>query len=131
MFLARSSDYAVRALCYLNNNKGRLVSVKELVKETGVPYPFLRKILQVLGKKKILASHKGKKGGFELSRASGSLFLREIIEIFQGPFKISDCSLGKKACPNMGYCTLKRKMEEVEEQVLKKLDGITLSELCK
>ncbi|MEI7904243.1 MAG: Rrf2 family transcriptional regulator [Candidatus Firestonebacteria bacterium] len=130
MFLARSSDYAVRALCFLSNNKGRTVSAKELVKETGIPYPFLRKLLQVLGKKKILVSRKGLNGGFELNRKASSIYLREIIEIFQGPFKVTECNLGKRVCPNRGYCKLKHKMDEVEEQVLKTLEGISIAGLC-
>ena len=131
MILTKSTDYAVRALCYLSRNSGRLVSVKELHEKLAVPYPFLRKLLQMLNKKKIVNSYKGSGGGFELNKSAGEIFLPELIEIFQGPFKINHCTLKGKNCPNMAYCVLRTRMDEVEAQVYKMMKDISIKELCK
>ena len=93
--LSRNTDYAVRALCYIANEKKRIVSVTELVKALKIPRPFLRKILQTLNREGILESHKGVGGGFKLARRSGSINLVELIEAFQGPFKANECFFKK------------------------------------
>ena len=50
----------------------------------------MRKILQILNKKKMLKSHKGKGGGFELSVNPDKIFLLDLVWIFQGPLKINE-----------------------------------------
>ena len=65
--ITRDTDYAIRAITYMAKHKESRVSVKELVKNLKVPRPFLRKILQVLDKKGLLRSYKGKGGGFLLN----------------------------------------------------------------
>ena len=62
--IARNTDYAIRSLCYIARHSNNIVSVGELVEDLKMPGPFLRKILQKLGKEGILRSCKGKNGGF-------------------------------------------------------------------
>ena len=81
--ITRDTDYAVRALCYMAGTKRQMVSVPDLVKELKVPGPFLRKILQILNKKGVLRSSKGRGGGFMLAGAPKKIFLVDLMEIFQ------------------------------------------------
>ena len=87
--LSRESDYAVRALCLIGK-KNRVVTVSEITDELKIPGPFLRKILQTLGKKGFLESIKGKGGGFRLKRPLVKIALKELIEAFQGPVKFNE-----------------------------------------
>ena len=85
--ITRDTDYAVRAVCFITKQKGKLVSASQLVDELKVPYSFLRKQLQLLNKKGILKSYKGKGGGFQLGVPAGKIYLTDLIKVFQGRFK--------------------------------------------
>ncbi len=129
--ITRDTDYAIRALNYIVCNEGRTVSITEMVRELKMPKPFLRKILQLLGINGILKSYKGKNGGFMLTREPDKIFLLDLMKIFQGQFKISECIFKKDTCPNQQYCLLRTELESIEKMVLEKISAITLKSLKK
>ncbi len=129
--ITRDTDYAIRALNYIVCNEGRTISITEMVRELETPKPFLRKILQQLGINGILKSYKGKNGGFVLAREPDKIFLLDLMKIFQGQFKISECKFKKDTCPNLQYCLLRTELESIEKMVLKKISVITLKSLKK
>lgn len=129
--LARNTDYAVRAICYMARKKDKVVSVVELVKALKIPRPFLRKILQFLNKKGLLESHKGYCGGFRLMRSPNKIYLTELMEVFQGPFKLNKCFFKKEICPNRKSCWLKKKIDSIEEHVRSELKSITINSMLK
>ena len=116
--ITRDTDYAIRALNYIVCNEGRIISITELVRELDMPKPFLRKVLQLLGINGILKSYKGKNGGFELAREPDKIFLLDLMQIFQGPFKISECLFKKNICPDQQDCILKIEIDSIEKMVL-------------
>ena len=127
--ITRNTDYAVKALRYICKKKDRVISVKDLTDKLGIPPPFLRKILQILNKKKLLKSFKGRRGGFMLSSPPGEIFLIDLIEIFQGPFMLSECIFKKGICSDKYNCALKRKIDDIEKNVVAELKSITLASL--
>jgi Rrf2 family protein len=127
--LTKDTDYAVRALSYIARQKTRIVTVKELCKSLKIPRPFLRKILQILNKKKLLKSYKGKGGGFMLSRAPSRIFVIDLIKIFQGPIKLNEHIFKKGICPHIRTCVLKTKLDRIEKDVIGKLETITIASL--
>jgi len=129
--ITRDTDYAIRAICYIARQKQRIVTVAELVKELRIPYPFLRKILQTLNKRKILRSYKGSGGGFELSVVSNKIFLVDLMEVFQGTLTLNECFLKRLACPNIKICPLRKKLKNIENYVFKQLRSITVASLLK
>jgi len=127
--ITRDTDYSIRALTYIARNKDRIVSVTELVKELDIPKPFLRKILQLLSTSGVLKSYKGKNGGFELARKPEKIYLLDLMGIFQGKFKLSECLFKKKICPNQISCKLREQLDSLEELVENKVKEITLASL--
>ena len=94
-----------------------------------MPRPFLRKILQTLNKKRLLNSSKGKGGGFALTVSPGEITIIDLMKIFQGPIKLNECTFKKKVCPNVKDCLLKKKIDEIEKEVMERLKAITLESL--
>ncbi|MCL4418146.1 MAG: Rrf2 family transcriptional regulator [Actinobacteria bacterium] len=127
--ITRDTDYSIRALVYIGRKKDRIISITELVKEFGAPRPFLRKILQSLSAKGVLKSYKGKNGGFELAKSPEKIYILDLMEIFQGKFKLTECLFKKKICPNQINCELKSKLDSLEELVENKIKEITLASL--
>lgn len=129
--ITRDTDYALRALLFMAGRKERRVSVSQLVESLGVPRPFLRKLLQALTRHGILRSHKGFGGGFRLGKASGEIFLLDLMRIFQGPFELNECLFKSKICPNRRFCSLRRKISGIEKNVINELNRITIGSLLK
>ena len=127
--ITRDTDYAVRAVCFITKQKGKLVSASQLVDELKVPYSFLRKQLQLLNKKGILKSYKGKGGGFQLGVPAGKIYLTDLIKVFQGSLSLNECLLKKRPCPARGTCTLRKKILGIEKYVLEQLDSVTIADL--
>ncbi|MGZ5491352.1 MAG: RrF2 family transcriptional regulator [Nitrososphaeraceae archaeon] len=127
--ITRDTDYSIRALIYIARNNSRIVSITELVKELDIPNPFLRKILQLLSTSGVLKSYKGKNGGFELAIKPEKIRLLDLMEIFQGKFKLSECLFKKKICPNQISCKLREQLDSLEELVENKVKEITLASL--
>lgn len=124
--ITRDSDYAIRALCFIAKNETRVVSVSELVRELKIPGPFLRKILQVLHQKGVLRSYKGKGGGFRLARPADKILLTDIMAVFQGRLRLSECIFKGLRCPHMRTCPLNKKISRIERFVIKELSDISI-----
>ncbi|MFH1868960.1 MAG: Rrf2 family transcriptional regulator [Candidatus Omnitrophota bacterium] len=127
--ITRDIDYAIRALCCIAKNKKDLISTRELINCLNMPKPFLRKILQVLNKKGLVRSYKGKNGGFSLAKHPDKISLEELINIFQGPITLSDHTFKKKPCPHSRACKIKKRIGRIERLLITELKYITISSL--
>lgn len=127
--ITRDTDYAIRALsCILGSGKN-LVTVSGLSELLDIPKPFLRKILQILNKKGLLKSSKGKGGGFSLMAKAEDINILELVEIFQGPFQLSEHIFKGKKCPNIQTCDLKKRLDKISDHVSRELKAITIKDL--
>ena len=129
--ITRDTDYAIRAICCIAKKNDKTVSAEELVKELCMPRPFLRKILQALNKKGLVRSYKGKGGGFRLGTPPDKIRIAGIAEVFQGPFKLNECTFKNKACPNKSRCPFKKKIDDLGNYVELQLRKITIASLIK
>ena len=127
--ITRDTDYAIRTLSYVAGNKAKKASVSQIVKELRIPRSFLRKIIQVLNKKGIIKSQKGKGGGFVLMMQPDHILLADLIEIFQGPLSLNECLFKGKICPNIKICVLRKKINSIEKYVINELRCIDISSL--
>jgi Rrf2 family protein len=129
--ITRDTDYALRSVCFIAKHNKKLVSASELVEELNIPKPFLRRLLQQLGRSGILKSFKGQGGGFSLGKPASKIYLTELMRVFQGPIKINECFLNRKLCPNTATCMLKKKIDSLEKNVVNELDKVTVASLIR
>ena len=129
--ITRNTDYAVRALCCIAEQKQKVISTDRFVKSLEMPRPFLRKILQTLTKEGLLNSSKGKDGGFSLAVSPKKITLIDVMKIFQGSIRLSEHKFKKSDCPHIKDCLLKKKIDEIEKEVIKKLKAITILSIIK
>lgn len=129
--ITRDTDYAIRALAAIASAKEKVVPAAGLVRQLKIPRPFLRKILQALNKKGVLKSIKGKNGGFNLALDPKNIYLLKLMEIFQGKFKLNECLLKRKRCPNIFTCPLRKKICNIERYVVAQLKNVSLASLLR
>ncbi len=125
----RDTDYAVRALVYMGQRPGEVLSVAGIHTELGIPRPHLRGILQKLARGGILLSHRGPRGGFQLNKRPETILLTDVMELFQGEVNLSHCLLHGEACPNRVVCPLRATIKEIETLVDSRLRATTIASL--
>ena len=129
--ITKDTCYSFKALCYIISNKKKIIAVEELSKKTKIPKPFLRKLLQILSRNKMIRSYKGKGGGFAFVKDPGKVFLTDLMEVFQGGFKLADHMVKKKKCPEINMCNLRKKIDKIESIVMEELSNTSIKSLLK
>lgn len=129
--ITKNTDYAMRALVLLARTRERLVSVREIAGELGISLAFLRGILQVLNTHGILASSKGKGGGFRLAKPPAQILLADLVAIFQGGLTLRHCLVQAQACPNLGTCLLHTRLLEAERRLQDEIAALSIEVLAK
>ncbi len=127
--LTKNTDYAVRALLVLGEHEGEYVSTKKISEDQGIPYQFLRRILQELGRYGLVFTKEGAHGGVRLNREPESIRIREVIEIFQGKVELSECMFRKQLCSNRANCVLRHEIMRIEQIVNREFEEITIGKL--
>ncbi|MDI6606652.1 MAG: Rrf2 family transcriptional regulator, partial [Candidatus Omnitrophota bacterium] len=90
-----------------------------------------RKLLQALGKSRVLCSRKGQGGGFFLNKPTDKISLMDLVKIFQGGFSLNQCLFKKRACPNIKICRLRKKIKNIENYVVWQLNSISIASLLR
>ena len=99
----------------------------------GKPIRFLESILLTLKKNGVLASKKGKGGGYYLLKRPNQIKISTVIRVLEGPIAMLPCvSLNyyEKCddCLSEDRCSLNRLMVEVRDNTLKILENKTLED---
>ena len=126
----KNTDYAARALMYLSKEKNRFVSSTEISNAVKIPLFYIRRILPELTKNGILISREGLAGGVKLKKKPEVIRILDLIKIFQGDIKISECIFRKKICANRSKCVLRYELKKIENLVEQKFRNITIKKLA-
>ena len=130
MIFSRKSDYALRALIYLAQNKENgTVTLNEITDTLFIPKAFLSKILQQLSRKGLIRSLKGPSGGFVLAVEPGELTLNEIVTEVDGDQRVFECFGLETSCNLTGDCRIHDVFKDVEVEVTKVLASYSLADL--
>jgi Rrf2 family protein len=128
-FLTKHTDYAVRALLRLSLEPDRFMPSSEISREEKIPAHFLRRILQALIKDKLLLSKEGIAGGVKLNRRPEDISIIDVMKLFQGEFRLSECMFRRQACPNRPDCVLRSRICQIERRFEAEFRGITIGTL--
>ena len=133
--LSRKSKYAIKALLALADHQGEEpVRIADLAHKEQIPAKFLELILLDLRNHGILQSRKGKGGGYLLARDPATIFLGQIVRIFDGPLAPVPCAsqtgyVRCADCINEDVCGVRLAMREVRDATAKILDGTSIASL--
>ena len=84
--LSKRTQYSLRALYALARNHGRGPTlITQLSKDELIPKKFLEQILLALKNLGLVASKKGKGGGYMLARTPDKIIVGDIIRALDGP----------------------------------------------
>lgn len=133
--LSKKTQYAFKALIHLAHefNKGPVL-ISEIALKRQIPLKFLENILLELKMAEILASKKGKGGGYFLAVPPEEILLADILRLIDGPIALLPCvslHFYEKCsnCIDEKDCGLHRVMCEVRDANLAILEKKTLSDI--
>ncbi len=128
--LRKDSDYAIRTLLTIATNKEKkYMSSSEISKIEKIPLRYLRKLITKLISAGFLEAKEGIGGGVKLKKKPSSINTLQIMKLFQGDFKISECLFRKKLCDNRKTCPMRKRILEIEKKLAKEFEKITLQQL--
>lgn len=96
MRMSAKAEYAVRAMVQLATTEaGVIVKTDDLAKAQGIPPQFLVDILSDLRTDRLVRSHRGRDGGYELARAADQISIADVLRCIDGPLaSVRDMGLG-------------------------------------
>lgn len=133
--LSKKTKYGLKALTFIARSGDDIpVQVSTIAKNEQIPQKFLESILLTLRKAGILASKKGKHGGYYLRSEPSEIKMTDVMRVLEGPIAMVPCvSLNyyEKCddCPDEHKCSVHRLMIEVRDSTLKVFRNTTLADL--
>lgn len=130
MRLTSYSDYALRTLMFAAARHPELTSVAEVAKSYGIPQGHVRKIVHELTRAGLLASLRGRSGGFRLGAAPATIRLDEVVRQTEADFALAECFAPRNGhCRLQPACRLQRALADAADAFLASLATWTLADL--
>jgi Rrf2 family protein len=135
--LSQKARYALRALVELARAEGAQLTAGELAARADAPRKFLEAILLELSRNRLVASRRGKFGGYTLARPAAEISFAEAIRVVDGPLALAPCvspRLGYRKCddcPDLDLCTLREALLRARDATADILEAYSLAEAAR
>jgi len=132
--LAQKTRYAIRAMQHLADRYGQgPVPLSEIAAKQKIPANFLTTILSELGRIGLVASQRGKDGGYWLALSPIDITYGDLIRLMRGSLALVPCAsrFAHERCNNCveeGECRTRALMLQVRDRTAALLDSVRLSD---
>ncbi len=131
MQLAKLSDYALRTLLLVAVREPELVTVAEIAAVHRIPPGHVRKITHLLARAGLLASVRGRAGGYRLGRPAERITVGEVVRLTETDLRLVECFAPSSGlCRLEPGCRLKAVLAEALDAFLAVLDRVSLAEIA-
>ncbi len=132
--ISQKAKYALRALVSLARaGRGETRMIGEISREQAIPKKFLEQILLELKRAGLVASRRGRAGGYELLRPAEQITFGEVLRLIDGPIAPLPC-LSLMAyrrcedCRDEAQCEIRHVFERVTLATRAVLDRTSLAD---
>ncbi|MBQ8409908.1 MAG: Rrf2 family transcriptional regulator [Clostridia bacterium] len=119
MRVTQEADYAIR-ICLILDSLGEKTGASTIADMACITPKIALKVLRKLNEAGIVRSYKGVQGGYKLTRSGEELKIIEIIQLIDGPIRISKCLDCDHEC-SRNPCKLDCKMHIAFDAINQKL----------
>jgi Rrf2 family protein len=131
MQLTRAADYAVRVMVHLARlPEGKRALLPDLAHATNAPESFLSKVLQSLAHAQLIASRRGKLGGFTILPLGREATMLQVVEVIDGPICLNVCLNGSRECERKPTCPAHPVWARAQRAVLDVLTSASISAMA-
>jgi Rrf2 family nitric oxide-sensitive transcriptional repressor len=127
--LPKTAEYALRAVVWLARDPQATMSADFLAENTQVPRRYLHKVLQDLGRAKLVSSYPGPGGGYALARKPERITILDVVNAVAPLERIRHCPLGLPSHTRL--CPLHKELDSVYAATEKALGRVAISELVR
>jgi len=132
MMLSQKCQYALRGVFELARRYGEgPVKIHDIAEAQDIPPRFLENILNQLRQADLVASRRGRDGGYLLVKRPEEVTVAMVIRQVQGPVSIVDCQPGggTSPCALQGDCVFLPVWEEARQAILRVYEQKTFADL--
>jgi Rrf2 family protein len=131
MKLTRAADYGIRAMVHLAGQPtGTRIAITDLAVAADAPESFLSKVMQRLVTSRLVNSHRGATGGFELALPPADVTMLDVITAIEGPVCLNVCLPAGGGCDRRVWCAAHHVWAEAYAKMAEILDGATIERLA-
>lgn len=133
--LNQTAEYALRAMAYLaldpreGGPDGRRISSADLSEATGIPRPYVPKVLRELVSVGLLDAHKGHRGGYRLAKPAEDITFLAILEALGVDVQATNCAFGWRECGDVHPCPLHEAFSSLHASFRRWAAGTTLADV--
>lgn len=126
--LSQTTGYAIRALACLSKAHCARRTTSQIARCSGVPRPYLAKIITTLARHGLLLARRGVRGGNVLACPPESITLLGVVEAIEGPDWLGPCLLGLDECRDRPACPTHAFWQRAREEFRAELARTTLAD---
>ncbi|KGJ21874.1 RrF2 family transcriptional regulator [Paracoccus sanguinis] len=138
--ITQKMKYALKALLVLADEAAsgapQALSIEQVAKRAGTPKRFLEHILLEIRDAGVIASRRGRAGGYLLAQPPSEVKLADLLRLIDGPLAPLPC-LSRTAyqrcpdCTDEETCRIRRTFADVFSGYLQIIDLLTLADLMR
>src|SRR6202049_5011570 len=128
--MGKLTDYATVVLDSLAQEPARHRAAAELAERTRLSRPTVSKVLKGLQRAGLVISSRGSQGGYRLARGPELITAAQIMDVFEGPIAITECSGASSQCGIERQCRVSGAWQRVNPSILRALEEVTLRQLA-
>ncbi len=132
--LSNRSRYALRAMIHLAGLPGGgPATIADIAEASAAPRKFLEAILLDLRRQHLLASKRGRTGGYALGRPADAISFADVIRALEGPLALAPCASRTaygpcETCPDVETCPLRPVLSDGRDALASVFEGRTLAQ---
>jgi Rrf2 family protein len=132
--LSQRTRYTIRALLHLGDRFGEgPVQLSEIAEAQKIPSKFLTVMLSQMIREGLVASRRGRDGGYWLAKHPSEISYGSIVRLTRGSLGLLPCASryayqSCKNCITQDQCRLHRVMLMVRDETARILDGLSLAD---
>ena len=128
--LNKLTDYGIVLMAHVaRSTEARPHTARTLARETRIPLPTVGKLLRQLSESRLLSSHRGVKGGYNLARDAAAISVADIILALEGPIGFTECSVVPGLCDMERSCSIKINSQIIGDALRNALEHVMLADL--
>ena len=132
MQLTRTTDYAIRIVCYLAAQR-QMISTSELSQELSVPSSYIPKITKKLKQAGIIKACEGIKGGYQIAKQPENISLMDVISCTESTMAISRCLEKEEDCSRnyIACCKVHQILLDLQNIYNNRLESVKISDIIR
>ena len=128
--MGKLTDYATVVLASLAQQPDTHRAAAELAERTRLAKPTVSNVLKGLQRAGMVISSRGAQGGYRLARRPEEITAAQILDVFEGPIAITECSGASSQCGIERLCRVGSAWQRVNAAIRRALEDVTLRELA-